>query len=222
MLTEAMSNEDHIYRELAEAFVRGSLGSEAGQLDGAALLPLGRARGLKMHRFKRTQELPRVRAVLGALRGIGPRSLIDIGTGRGVFLWPLLDAFPHLAVTAVEPDAGRRRYLEAVRAGGIDRLDVAAIDATALPHADRAFDVSTVLEVLEHQHDPLPLARQAMRVADRFVIASVPSKPDDNPEHVQLFTARSLTALLVAAGAASVTTEHVLGHIVAVARRGST
>ena len=54
-------------------------------------------------------------------------------------------------------------------------------------------------------------------LASRFVIASVPSKPDDNPEHVQLFTGDSLDALLLTAGAARVQITYVLNHIIAVA-----
>jgi hypothetical protein len=50
------------------------------------------------------------------------------------------------------------------------------------------------------------------------VIASVPSKPDDNPEHVQLFTGETLKNLLMEAGAARVGIDYVLGHIIAVAR----
>jgi ubiquinone/menaquinone biosynthesis C-methylase UbiE len=163
-------------------------------------------------------DLPRVRAVLGILRGIGPQSLIDFGSGRGVFLWPLLDAFPALPVTAVERDERRLGHLEAVRLGGIERLAVVSGDAAALPFASDQFDVATVLEVLEHQDNPLPLAREALRLAARFVIASVPSKPDDNLEHVQLFTGETLKALLIEAGAAGVSIDYVLGHIIAVAR----
>ena len=44
------------------------------------------------------------------------------------------------------------------------------------------------------------------------------SKPDDNPEHVQLFTGETLKTLLIEAGAAGVSIDYVLGHIIAVAR----
>lgn len=44
--------------------------------------------------FKRTAALPRVRKVLGILHGLGPESVLDVGSGRGVFLCPLLDGIP--------------------------------------------------------------------------------------------------------------------------------
>lgn len=207
-----------LYQELAEAYARGMLPEAADRASGDDLLDQARAAGLKLHRFKRTMDLPRVRAVLGALRGLAPESLVDFGSGRGVFLWPLLDAFPALPVTAVERDERRLGHLEAVRRGGIHRLTVARGDASTLPFPDASFDGATVLEVLEHHDDPLPLAREAVRLARRFVIASVPSKPDDNPEHVRLFTGETLKALLTEAGAARVGIDYVLGHIIAVAR----
>ncbi|MDJ0946856.1 MAG: class I SAM-dependent methyltransferase [Kiloniellales bacterium] len=207
-----------LYTKLAAAYVRGSLSKTGHSAEEAELLSLGRAAGLKLHRFKRTMDLPRVRAVLGILRGIGPASLLDIGSGRGTFLWPLLDAFPELAVTAVERDDRRRTHLDAVRRGGIERLSVVGGEASALPFPDRAFDIVTLLEVLEHQRDPAPLAQEAVRLAGRFLIASVPSKPDENPEHVQLFSGESLSALLRGVGAAKVAIDYVPNHIVAVAR----
>ena len=105
-----------------------------------------------------------------------------------------------------------------MRAGGLARLTVLGEDASALSCADGAFDVVTALEVLEHQHNPRPMAQEAVRAARRFVIASVPSKPDENPEHVQLFDGASLSGLLTEAGAVSVKIDHVLNHIIAVAR----
>ncbi len=208
---------ERLYVPLAVAYVRGMVPEAAALHSDAGILALGRARGLKLHRFKRTMELPRVRAVLGVLRGFAPSNLLDIGTGRGVFLWPLLDTFPDLSVTAVEPDPKRRVYLDAVRRGGIERLTVIDADASKLDLAAKCFDAVTALEVLEHQADPLPIAREAVRLAQRAVIVSVPSKPDDNPEHVQLFGRASLEALLRKAGAKSIRIDYVLNHIVAVA-----
>src|SRR6266581_1805763 len=109
---------DGLFSDLAAAYVRGSLPQASRGLTESELLALGREEGLKLGRFKRSAGLPRVRAVLGALCGILPRSLLDIGTGRGVFLWPLLEAFPYLAVTTVEPDERRRVHLDAVQRGG--------------------------------------------------------------------------------------------------------
>lgn len=184
----------------------------------ARLFAAARDQQLRLHRFKRTQGLPRVRRVLGALRGLAPADLLDIGSGRGVFLWPLLDAFPHLSVTSVDLAPRHLRYLAAVRRGGVRRLTSVGADARALPFPDGRFDVVSALEVLEHIPDVEAAAREVVRVARRVVLASVPSHEDDNPEHVHLFTPDSLTRLLTEAGAARVSVDAVRGHLVAVAR----
>ena len=50
---------ERYYTELAAAFVRGKLGG-AGDLSSEELIEVGRARGLRLHKFKRQVELPRV------------------------------------------------------------------------------------------------------------------------------------------------------------------
>jgi ubiquinone/menaquinone biosynthesis C-methylase UbiE len=205
------------YVELAAAFVRGrhpALRDEPL----ATLLLRGRAEGLRLHKFKRSAMLPRVAKVLGILRGLAPTELLDVGSGRGVFLWPLLHELPWLPVTALDADPLRVRDLVAVHDGGIERLTGVHGDACALPMADDATDVATALEVLEHLREPARAAAELVRVARRFVVVSVPSGPDDNPQHIQLFTPASLRALLLAAGAKRVQVEHVPGHMIAVAR----
>jgi SAM-dependent methyltransferase len=208
---------DRYFVELAAAFVRGRR-ADAPDLPAAELVAWGRDAGVRVHKFKRNAELPRVHKVLGMLRGLAPQSLLDIGSGRGTFLWPLLDAFPDLRVTAVDVDPVRARDLGAVRDGGVERLDVICADVTALDVPPRSVDGVTLLEVLEHIPDPAAAATRALRAARSFAIASVPSKEDDNPEHIHLFDTGSLSALLREAGAASVRVEHVLNHMIALAR----
>lgn len=205
------------YLELAAAFVRGKL-SGLPSLSSAELVRRGTAEGLRMHKFKRNAGLPRVRRVLGTLRGLAPQSLLDVGSGRGTFLWPLLEAFPALEVTAVDHDARRAADLQALARGGLTRLSAAEMDATRLAFPDGHFDGVTMLEVLEHLERPELAAAAALRVARRFVVASVPSQEDENPDHIQLFNAETLSALFTRAGAKRVTTEYVLNHLIAVVR----
>ena len=215
-MTDADPSDERYYARFAAAYVRGTLAA-ADDATEADLIALGRGEGLKLHRFKRTMDLPRVRAVIGALHGIQPETLLDVGSGRGVFLWPLLDAFPDLDVTAIDLLEHRRAVLEAVRAGGIGRLSVHDMDVTDLGLEDDSFDVATVLEVLEHLEQPARAVREVVRVARRFVVASVPSKEDDNPEHIQLFDGAALERMFADAGARNATITYVRGHIICVA-----
>ncbi len=208
---------EHLYPQLAAAFVRGRLGRS--DLSDEELIALGRERGLRLHRFKRSG-LPRVRKVIGILKGLRPAELLDVGSGRGTFLWPLLDAEPELPVTAIDLELFRVRDLAAVRAGGVATLRPSWQSTLALGFAAGAFDTVTALEVLEHLRTPEVAARELLRVARRFVVASVPSKPDDNPQHLRLFSRDALRDLFLRAGARAVTVDHVLNHRVAVVKAG--
>jgi hypothetical protein len=205
------------YTSLAAAFVRGRL-PDAPSAPDADLVRHGLQTGLRLHKFKRTAGLPRVRKVLGILRGLTPQTLLDIGSGRGVFLWPLLDTFPDLAITALDRNQGRAADIGAVAAGGRPRLTAIRGDVTHLPLGDGAVDGVTILEVLEHLEQPGRAAAEVLRVVRSFVIASVPSRPDDNPEHVHLFSRDALEGMFRAAGARRVRCEAVLNHFVALAQ----
>lgn len=227
-----MSEDTPLYPRLAAAYVRGKLRHAAGMdpalldvsfesLDDAQLerlILLGRAHDLRLHRFKRTMGLQRVAKVLGVLKGIAPAELLDIGSGRGAFLWPLLDTFPWLPVTALDLLDYRVADIQAVHDGGVASLQAVHGDATHLPFDDGQFDVVTLLEVLEHIPDTVAALAQVGRVARRFVVLSVPSKPDDNPEHIHLFGAAQLETLLHRAGIGRVSFEYVPGHLIAVGR----
>jgi ubiquinone/menaquinone biosynthesis C-methylase UbiE len=107
--------------------------------------------------------------------------------------------------------------VEAVRLGGVDRLTAHQKDVTDLGFDDAAFDVVSMLEVLEHIPDAAQAVSEVVRVARRFVVLSVPSKPDDNPEHIHLFNESRIRALFAAAGVTRLTIDYVLNHMILVA-----
>jgi len=57
------------------------------------------------------------------------------------------------------------------------------------------------------------------RVAADFLILSVPSKSDDNPEHIHLFEGEQLRVWLEELGWRRVKLEHVPGHLLCLASR---
>jgi SAM-dependent methyltransferase len=209
-------NMDGYFEDLTASFIRGRLGLDG---DWNSLLESAREAGLRIHKFKRNSELPRVARIVGMLRSIQPESVLDLGSGRGTFLWPLLNTFPTVPVTAVEIHPQRLTDLAAVRRGGVARLSVVAADLQKLPIRPRSFDVVTMLEVLEHLPDPAAAAHCAFQAGRRFVVVTVPSKEDDNPEHLRVFTERDLRRMFETSGASRVQFGGVLNHRVALVRR---
>jgi 2-polyprenyl-3-methyl-5-hydroxy-6-metoxy-1,4-benzoquinol methylase len=211
-----MYEDNRYYISLAAAFARGKLPELAGLSDTEVVRHALNA-GLRLHKFKRNAQLPRVRRVIGVVHGLAPSVLVDIGSGRGTFLWPLIDAMPGLRVVSVDLDARRAADVQAVRAGGIERLVSAQMDGAQLGLASKSADVVTLLEVLEHMPRPDKAIAEAIRVARAFVVVSVPSKEDDNPEHIHVFDNAMLERMLTGAGARRVTFDGVLNHRILVA-----
>lgn len=221
MVTEMDSPKplDRWYLEPAAAYVAGRF-PQFAHLPPLERIAAAESEGIRMYRYKRKGILPRVQKVIGLLRNISPSHVLDIGSGRGTALWPLMDSLPQTRFTTIELSGERYSQLAAVAAAW-ERLDAVAGSATSLPFADDSFDAVTALEVLEHMEHPERAAAELARVSRRFVIASVPSKPDDNPEHIQLFTPATLTALLEQGGCRHVKVEAVHNHSIAVGQVGA-
>ena len=177
------------------------------------IISVGNRSGLKMYRFKEKEDLPRVKMALGFLKGIYPENLLDVGSGRGVFLFPFMRDFPYAEVTALDILPHRFEFLDMIRSGGIERLNVLQENICTWDAPDNSFDVVTMLEVLEHIPEVEQAVKNAVRLAKRFVVVSVPSKPDNNPEHIHLLTKERLTALFTAAGAKKLHFDGVNGHL---------
>lgn len=56
------------------------------------------------------------------LRSLVSEGLLDVGSGRGTFPWPLLDDFSDLTVTAIDEDLIRSRDFQAAWLEGIGIL----------------------------------------------------------------------------------------------------
>ena len=175
----------------------------------------------KDHYFKVKDDLPRVQVVLGFLQGIVPaglcNSLLDVGSGRGVSLFPLLREFPDLEVTSLDILPHRVELLQCIHDGGIVNLHPIQANICSWAAPDKSFDVVTMLEVMEHIPDTESVVKNAIRLARNYVIVSVPSKPDDNPEHIHLFSNEDLKSLFLNNGCSKVKFMSVTNHIVMVA-----
>lgn len=204
--------EQQYITHLAEAYRRGY---EKRYAD------MDNAPEMKLHYFKVKDDLPRVQVVLSFLQGIVPagqcNSLLDVGSGRGVFLFPLLREFPELEVTSLDILPHRVALHECLNAGGIANLHPLLENICTWDAPDKSFDVVTMLEVMEHIPDTLSVVKNAIRLARNYIIVSVPSKPDDNPEHIHLFSNDDLRRLFLENGCAKVKFMSVTNHHVMVA-----
>ena len=185
------------------------------------IVAAGQAAGLKLYPFKTgTQTLARTRRVLGFLRSVSFETMLDVGSGRGVFLIPFMKEFPGVRVTALDLLEKRVAFLNELADGGFGRLRAERGNVCSRPFPDDSFDVVTMLEVLEHIPEAEKAAAAAVRIARQYVVVTVPSKPDSNPEHIHLLTKDRLTEMFRAAGCTRLHFDGVEGHLFLVAAKG--
>lgn len=184
----------------------------------AEITALGERLGIKLYYFKKSDRLlPRVSKVIGFLRGVYFESLLDVGSGRGVFLIPFLEEFPHINVTSLDILDKRIRLLSDLKEGGIENLSVKKADICDMPLSPKSVDVVTMLEVLEHIPGVEKAIEAAIKTAKKYVIVTVPSKEDNNPEHIHLLTKEKLTKFFNGFGVYKLSFGGVQGHLFMIA-----
>ncbi|MDO4331263.1 MAG: class I SAM-dependent methyltransferase [Eubacteriales bacterium] len=197
------------------------LEKEIGELDDGKMqriVAAGQEAQLKLYPFKSgTQTMPRVRRTIGFLRSLQFETMLDAGSGRGVFLIPFVKEFPWVQVTALDLLEKRVTFLQELAAGGFTQLHAQQKNICDQPFPDDSFDVVTLLEVLEHIPEAETAVAAAVRMAKQYVVVSVPSKPDNNPEHIHLLTKEKLTGMFEAAGCTRLHFDGVEGHLFLVA-----
>lgn len=173
---------------------------------------------LKTYYFKEKEVLPRVKIVLSFLRAINPECLLDVGSGRGVFLFPFLCEFTDCKVTSIDILERRVELLNNIRLGGVTNLNVVYNDLTKFDSSE-SYDCVTLLEVLEHIPDVKTAIKNAVDLSKKYIVVTVPSKKDDNPEHIHLLTKDVLTKYFNDFGVTNLKFSGVNGHLLLIARK---
>ena len=143
-----------------------------------------------------------------------PKSLLDIGCGEAVLTHQWATRLGDRRVVGIDLEDPRiQRHWETRRA---PNLEYRIMKAENLPFADDEFDVATAIEVLEHVPDPEHTIAEMARVAQRWLIVSVPREPlwralnlargayvrdlGNTPGHLNHWSKRSFVKLLARHG----------------------
>lgn len=148
--------------------------------------------------FKRydTKELPRITKIIGMLKSINPATILDVGSGRGRALWAIAYNMPELNILCLDKCDWRVDVINAVHKGGVDRIKAILGDAEKINLESNSFDVVVASEVIEHIPDAQRAVAEMLRIAKQYFIATVPSKPDENPDHLHYFTTDDFQKLI--------------------------
>jgi SAM-dependent methyltransferase len=139
-----------------------------------------------------------------------PRSLLDVGCGEAVLTHRWATELGDRRVVGIDlEDPSIQKHWETRQA---PNLEYKIMKAENLPFADKEFDVATAIEVLEHVPDAAHTVAEMARVADRWLIVSVPREPlwrglnlargaywserGNTPGHVNHWSKRSFVELL--------------------------
>jgi SAM-dependent methyltransferase len=139
------------------------------------------------------------------------QSLLDVGCGEGVLTQQWAQRLGEgRRVVGIDLDDPALHAEWAKRTA--PNLEYRVMKAENLPFADNEFDAATAIEVLEHVPDPEHTVAEMARVAQRWLLVSVPREPlwrglnmargaywkdlGNTPGHVNHWSKRSFVSLL--------------------------
>jgi SAM-dependent methyltransferase len=115
-------------------------------------------------------------ASLDELWGIAqPKSVLDVGCGEGVLTSEWAERLGDGRIVGIDlPDPKLEAEWEKRQR---PNLEYRAEEATRLSFAADEFDLAAAIEVLEHVPDPEQTLAEMARVAERYLLVSVPREP---------------------------------------------
>lgn len=167
--SEVSGEAEGVFQALKEAFL--AAGAE-GPLVLWALLTNACEAQDPFRRPERLRRFPPGEIAKKALRGLSAKSVLDLGTGTGVFA----EAFAALGLFTVGLDP-RADRLEVARAK-VKGARFVEGRAEALPFPEASFDLAFFGLSLHHL-DPLPALREAARVARRVAVLEWPYREEE-------------------------------------------
>jgi SAM-dependent methyltransferase len=140
-----------------------------------------------------------------------PKSLLDVGCGEGVLTQQWAQRLgDERRVVGIDLEDATLQAEWAKRTA--PNLEYRVMKAENLPFADGEFDAAAAIEVLEHVPDPEHTVAEMARVAQRWLLVSVPREPlwralnmargaywkdlGNTPGHVNHWSKRSFVSLL--------------------------
>jgi SAM-dependent methyltransferase len=127
----------------------------------------------------RSARLGRWRALGGRLKaahaaalceraGLAPRAVVELGCGDGALLAALSARGIGTALDGFELSEQAAALARAKRVARVRRIE--AYDGGRVPAGDDAYDLAILSHVVEHVPDPVPLLREAARLAPRVIV----------------------------------------------------
>ncbi len=139
-----------------------------------------------------------------------PRSVLDVGCGEGVLTLEWARRLGDGRIVGIDLDDPKLRAEWDKRSRA--NLEYRVEEATRLSFRDDEFDTAAAIEVLEHVPDPEATVAEMARVAERWLLVSVPREPlwrglniargsywgslGNTPGHLNHWSKRSFTGML--------------------------